>query len=103
MFNVYINLFKYHLACFFKDADPSFIILNIYIEQLNIFNMLLYRPDPPTLIESRPKSNPVSAFFVRSGSTSTPNRPKADTEQTQKEHRTQTLFLLADIKVLQIK
>lgn len=42
MFNVYINLFKYHLACFFKDATFDFI------EQLNIFNVLLYRPDPPS-------------------------------------------------------
>lgn len=47
------------------------------------------------------QTNPGSAFCVRSGSTSTPSRPMANTEQTQKEHRKQTLILLADIKLLQ--
>lgn len=64
--------------------------------------MLQYRPDPPSE-RADPNQTPCLLFLSVKGLL----RPQADpastsdTEQTQKEHRKQTLILLTDIKLLQ--
>lgn len=73
---VYIDMFKYQRAHYFKGC---YIWLNQAVKP---------KPTPGLLSVS------VQGLLR-------PSRPMANTEQTQKKHRKQTLILLADIKLLQ--